>query len=127
MTGGGHDVIHDMLMLGTGHEGEEGAIDHALLLLAPLMRDTNVAWMFAQPARLTALTALLLPSAARQDAAKAVLIVLREQCDSVAAAVPPSSAEALATYPLEAISSSVIAAAAPPSLLFLSSARVLLS
>jgi len=82
--------------------------------------------MYAQPQRLQALTALLLPSAARQDAARAVLVALRVQCDALSAADAASSAQAAANYPLESIGSSVIAAAAPPSLLFPSAARVLL-
>jgi hypothetical protein len=48
ISSAGADVLHDMLMLGSGHSDEEGSVDHALMLLALLMRDTDVAYMFAQ-------------------------------------------------------------------------------
>lgn len=41
-------MLHDMLMLGSGHADEEGVVDHALMLIAVLMRDADVAYMFAQ-------------------------------------------------------------------------------
>ncbi len=48
VTAGGHDVLHDMLMLGTGHGEEEGAIEHALMLLQLIIRQADVAHMFTQ-------------------------------------------------------------------------------
>jgi hypothetical protein len=46
VTSGGIDVVQDMLMLGSGHGDDEGAVDHALMLLSLLMRDADVAYMF---------------------------------------------------------------------------------
>ncbi len=37
-----------MLMMGSRFGDEEGVVDHALMLLAVLMRDADVAYMFAQ-------------------------------------------------------------------------------
>jgi hypothetical protein len=51
VAAGGPDVVHDMLLLGTGHGGEEGSIDHALMLLRLLMRHSSVAYMFTQQVR----------------------------------------------------------------------------
>jgi hypothetical protein len=48
ITGGGHDILQDVLMLGTGHGEEEGTIEHALMLLELLMRHLDVANMFTQ-------------------------------------------------------------------------------
>jgi hypothetical protein len=48
VTAGGSDVLHDMLMLGSGHSEEEGSVDHALMLLEFMMRHTEFALMFTQ-------------------------------------------------------------------------------
>jgi hypothetical protein len=151
ITSGGHDVLLDMLMLGTGHGEEEGAVDHAVTLLALLMRDVNVAHMFTLQVssstasinkpqlcsnccrddlqvRLAPLTALLLPSAASEDTRSAVLLVLHEQCETIAAAQQTASVEATAQYPLLSISNLAISSIqAPfPFRLFAPAARLLL-
>ena len=41
-------MLHDMLMLGSGHSEEEGSVDHALMLLEFMMRHTEFALMFTQ-------------------------------------------------------------------------------
>ena len=41
-------MLHDMLMLGSGHSEEEGSVDHALMLLEFMMRQTEFALMFTQ-------------------------------------------------------------------------------
>lgn len=46
VTAGGSDVLHDMLLLGSGYLEEEGSVDHALMLLESMMRHTDFALMF---------------------------------------------------------------------------------
>ena len=140
-------MVHDMLMLGSGHGDDEGAVDHALMLLALLMRDADVAYMFtvqvlpstssrALPApakslirvhqeRLASVSALLLPTATRVDTRRAALVVLYEQCEAIAASQQSASAASIAQYPMNSISDQVLAAVEAPFHLFAPAARVL--
>jgi hypothetical protein len=130
-----------MLMLGTGHGEEEGTIEHALMLLQLMMRHSDFALMFTQQvrsflaaaisssfnhiiqARLTSLTALLLPSAATSATIQAALSALHEQCRTISAIQQSASAD---FYPLKYISDSVLLSAKASSRLFASAAGVLL-